>query len=94
MVHIDDDLMAFTLEKAQSQNVQYADVKWMERSEILLGVKNEVIEINSQSKNQGIGVKILTEGGYGFAATNILTKETLEKTAKRAYRVAELQQKL
>ncbi|MCE7735447.1 MAG: TldD/PmbA family protein [Candidatus Heimdallarchaeota archaeon] len=88
MAHIDDDLMAFTLEKAQSQGVQYADVKWMQRSAILLSVKNEIVETNTQSKNQGIGVKILVDGGYGFAATNILTKEALEKTAKRAFRVA------
>ncbi|MHA2028416.1 MAG: TldD/PmbA family protein [Candidatus Kariarchaeaceae archaeon] len=88
MAQIDDDLMMYTLEKAQSQGVEYADVKWMQRSEVLLGVKNEVVETNSQSKAQGIGVKILLDGGYGFAATNILTKDALEKTAKRAFRVA------
>lgn len=52
MTYIDDDLMAFTLEKAQSQDVQYADVKWMQRSAILLSVKNEIVETNVQSKNQ------------------------------------------
>ncbi len=85
---IDDELMGYALEKAQSQGVQYADIKWMQRTSKLLAVKNEIVETNTQSKSQGIGIKTLVDGGYGFAATNILTKDSIEKTAKRAIRVA------
>lgn len=59
MDRIDDDLMQFALEVAQQHGVTYADVKWMQRAEHELRVKNDVLEHNQQSLKQGIGIKVL-----------------------------------
>ncbi|MHA2090843.1 MAG: TldD/PmbA family protein [Candidatus Kariarchaeaceae archaeon] len=88
MDRIDEDLLTRALESAQQQGVSYADVKWMQRSSRSTTVKNDMVEGNAQDKNQGIGIKILVDGGYGFAATNRLDADSIQSTAKRAYRVA------
>ncbi len=85
---IDEDIMAYALEKGQSYEVQYVDVKWMSRDSRSLNVKNGDLEGNSQSKSQGIGIKMLVDGGYGFAASNIISRESIDKIANRAFKVA------
>ena len=85
---IDEGLLQLALEKSSQQGVSYADVKWIQRSSKDIMVKNDVVEQNLSAKTQGIGVKILFEGAYGFAATNNLTKDAIEIAAKRAVRVA------
>ncbi len=85
---MDPDLLEFTLSKATADGVAYADVKFMERRSMSISVKNEAIEGNSKSLSAGLGVKVLCDGAYGFASTNILDRDNLEKTALKAIRVA------
>lgn len=85
---VDDDLMAYALKQAQIEGVSYADVKWLSRNTQILGVKNANVEQNIQSSSQGIGIKVLVDGGYGFASTNIMRKEEIARAAKRAIRTA------
>jgi len=87
---IDPDLMQFALDQATTQDsdIEYADVKWMRRSSRSIGVKNGSVEQNTQQNTEGIGIKILYGGAYGFAATNIMTKDAIGIAAKRALRVA------
>jgi len=80
--------MSYALEKGQSYDMTYVDVKWMSRDSRKLNVKNGALERNSQSTSQGIGIKMLVDGGYGFAASNIVTKKSIDNLAKRAFRVA------
>lgn len=88
MDRIDDDLMEFALEQAQQHEVSYADIKWLRRSSRSISVKNGNVEQNSQANTEGIGIKILYNGGYGFAATNLLSRDAIIKIAERAFRVA------
>ncbi|MDH5403128.1 MAG: TldD/PmbA family protein, partial [Candidatus Heimdallarchaeota archaeon] len=88
MDRITDELMEFALNLTDKPDIKYADVKWLQRNSREIAVKNGQVETNSSMKNQGIGIKLLVDGGYGFAATNNLSKEAIEKVAKRAYRVA------
>ncbi len=88
MTVIDKSLLDYSLEKASISGVEYADVKWLKRKSESLTVKNNILESSVRSNSEGIGIKILFNGGYGFAATNIITKESIEKTVERAIRVA------
>lgn len=85
---IDDDLIRYALNSAQVEGVSYADVKWLSRNSRELSVKNANVEQNTQSSTQGIGIKVLVDGGYGFASTNIINKEEIDRIAKRAIRTA------
>ena len=81
--------MQFALEQAQQDSgVTYADVKWLRRSARSISVKNGSVEGNSQQNTEGIGIKVLYGGAYGFAATNMVDKEAIAIAAKRALRVA------
>ncbi|MCY3414261.1 MAG: TldD/PmbA family protein [Candidatus Heimdallarchaeota archaeon] len=85
---IDDDLMSYALNRAHIEGVGYADVKWISRDSLALSVKNGNVEQNSQSSTQGIGIKVLIDGGYGFSSSNVLTHEEIDRIATRAIRTA------
>ncbi len=85
---LDPDLMEFALNQAMGDGVSYADVKFLERKSVSASVKNAIVEGTNKSLSAGIGIKVLYQGGYGFASTNILDRENIEKTVARAIRVA------
>ena len=88
MNEIDEDLLSLGLQEAMKDGVSYADIKFMSRTSQSLLVKNNQLENNEYNQNMGVGIKILYKGAYGFAATNNLSKTSIQKLAQRAYRVA------
>ena len=84
----DLDLVEFAFSELLKLNISYGDVKWLNRSFQSLLVKNGQLERNSRGSNKGIGIKILYKGAYGFAATNVLSKESIRNTIKRAFKIA------
>ncbi len=84
----DIDLVEYAYQELEKFHITYGDVKWLNRTFQSLIVKNDQLEQNSFGSNKGIGVKILVDGAYGFAATNILSKDSLSNTVKRAFRIA------
>ncbi len=85
---VDPSLLEFALSKAMGADVTYADVKFLERNSVSVTVKNGVIEGTNKTLSAGIGIKILFNGGYGFASTNVLDRENIGKTVEKALRVA------
>jgi TldD protein len=55
---------------------------------------NEYVFINGEIRNintgliKGIGIRVLIDGSFGFASTNILTQEELIKTCNNAIKIA------
>ena len=82
------DMVEYAFNELQKFFITYGDIKWFNQSFQSLIVKNEQLEQNSFGSNKGLGVKILVDGAYGFSATNILSKESLSNTVKRAFKVA------
>lgn len=86
---LDEKIFELALETAQKQqNVDYVDVKYLQRSTESLVVKNDILEDYSQSLNSGIGVRILINGAWGFAATNILDNSKIKEITEKAVRIA------
>lgn len=85
----DLDLIEYAYGELEKLKISYGDIKWFNRSFQSLQVKNGQLEINSNGSNKGIGIKILFNGSYGFAATNVLTKDSLQNTVKRALKIAQ-----
>ena len=81
-------MVEYSFNELQKFFITYGDIKWFNQSFQSLIVKNEQLEQNSFGSNKGLGVKILVDGAYGFSATNILSKESLSNTVKRAFKVA------
>ncbi|MBU7016977.1 MAG: TldD/PmbA family protein [Theionarchaea archaeon] len=83
---MDEDISEYALELSLSLDIDYADVRLesQERTDIIL--KNGVLDVVSSIKNEGIGIRIMTDQGIGFSSSNKLDKNNVEKTVKEAFR--------
>jgi TldD protein len=76
------------LELATRRGVTYADVRLIHERHRQLGTKNGRIGELSTSESLGIGVRVVVDGCWGFAATDDLTREGLERCAALAIEIA------
>ena len=67
----------------------YGDVRAVEKEGEHIATKDGVVEALEQSDSRGYGIRILKDGGWGFAASNDFSKAGLEQTVKRALEIAE-----
>ncbi len=82
------DVLLDVLEYLKSQGVDYADVRYEEHEYEDIEVENAVLKSFSFSTDRGVGIRVLFEGGWGFAATDKLSKDHILKTAKLALEIA------
>jgi TldD protein len=76
------------LESAMRPGVTYADVRVIESRDRDLSTKNGKPGQVSSSESAGLGIRVLAEGCWGFAATDDLSKAGVEATAKLAADIA------
>jgi predicted Zn-dependent protease len=73
-IHVDKDLVDFVLSYAAGKEVEYAEVRaHSEKSEGLV-LKNGALDTYFSAVDSGFCVRILAEGGIGFASTNKWTR--------------------
>jgi TldD protein len=82
------DLALRALEHAARRGVTYADVRAIESREREITTKNGKAGHVSSSESQGIGIRVLAFGCWGFAATDDLTPEGIEAAASLAFEIA------
>jgi len=87
---MEKDLADFALNYAQSKKVDYAEVRAHTEKQEGLVMKNGVIDAYFASIDDGFCVRILTDGGIGFAATNKWTKEEAKAIVEIAYKYAKM----
>lgn len=66
-------LTALALDTACSQGATYADVRIVEHREQAVGVKNGVVESLSETEDQGLGIRVIAQGDWGFASSAVRT---------------------
>ena len=76
------------LEDLRRRGASYADVRFVENERENLRVRNHEVEGMQQTRDAGIGVRVLYQGGWGFAATALSTPEGLQRAADEALAVA------
>jgi TldD protein len=76
------------LEAALRPGVEYADVRAVDQRERTLATKNGKPSQVSESQSLGLGVRVLAEGCWGFAATDDLSKAGIERAAAQAVTIA------
>jgi TldD protein len=76
------------LDAAVRRGVSYADVRVIEDQDRRVGTKNGKAGDVSSSTSLGLGVRVLDQGCWGFAATDDLTPEGLEAAAALAVEIA------
>ncbi len=82
------DLAMRALDRAARRGVTYADVRAIETREREITTKNGKAGHVSSSESQGIGIRVLAFGCWGFAATDDLTPEGIEAAAVLAFEIA------
>ncbi len=82
---MNETLAQYALDIAQSE---YAEARIEELHGVEIIIKNGNLDGFQLVSNAGIAVRILSEGGLGFASTNILTKEGVREAVQQAETLA------
>ncbi|MDV3103477.1 TldD/PmbA family protein [Thermococcus waiotapuensis] len=82
------ELVEFAVEKALELGASYAEARFEEKSGTSLTMKNGSPEGLEILADKGIGVRVLVDGGMGFASTNVLTKESVAEAVQKAVKLA------
>ena len=82
------EIADYALEYAGSKEIEYAEVRAQTEKREELILKNGMLEAYLSAVNTGFCVRILADGGIGFASTNKWTKEEAKAIVDLAYKFA------
>jgi len=82
------DLIHQVLDLAKVKGVQYADIRVVRREFEEIAVKNGKVESLTRNEDYGFGIRVLYRGAWGFAASSKVSKNEMEKTLDRAWKIA------
>jgi len=76
------------LDVAQGKGATYADIRIVRRENQNITVKNGIVQTLSLDDDFGFGVRVIADGAWGFASSNRLTEEEIERIASQAVTIA------
>lgn len=82
------DILRFTAGYLKKKKLDYGDVRYERVTTESIQVRDGVIEGFSRDSSAGVGIRVLYNGAWGFAASNLLTEEDVVRTAERAISIA------
>ncbi len=82
------DLASWALNLAALRGARYADARIADDRSRALSTKNGKVGSASDSESFGIGVRVIADGAWGFAASDDLSRPAIEATAARAVDIA------
>ncbi len=82
------DIAAWALETAKLRGASLAEARIVDERNRALATKNGRISGASDSESLGIGIRVIADGGFGFAATDDLSREGVQGCAARAVEIA------
>jgi len=85
---MEKDIIDHCLEYAKSKKIDYAEAKAQDTNVENMVLKNGTLDAYSAALDSGFYVRILADGGLGFASSNKWTKEEAEKIVNVAYKLA------
>jgi TldD protein len=72
----------------RGKGVTYADCRYVRRQNESIHVSNENVDAMSRNLDVGVGIRVLADNSWGFAATALLTPAELIRTADQALKIA------
>ena len=82
------DLTDRALDTATARGASYADARIVHRLEESVSVKSGSVAGVSSRESQGIGIRVVVDGAWGFASTHRLEPGAIDETAAEAARIA------
>ena len=83
-----DDFLSRALDLASVQGASYCDVRLVETNQERFVVRSGAVETLSNDESQGIGVRVLVSGCWGFASTNIVAPDEIARITNVAVEIA------
>jgi TldD protein len=81
-------IAAWILETAHRRGASYADARIVDERQRALSTKNGKVGHSSESESLGVGVRVIANGAWGFAASDSLERESVERAAAQAVAIA------
>ena len=78
------DIADAALNAATRAGANYADVRVSTNRSQNVGTREQIVTGLSDSETSGVGVRVLVDGTWGFAASRILTNDSAEEVARTA----------
>jgi TldD protein len=85
---MEKEIVDYALDYAQSKKVEYAEVRALNQLQERLMLRNGVLAEYMSAVDDGFCVRIIANGGIGFASVNRWTKEDAKDTVDLAYKLA------
>ena len=82
------EIAAWALETAKLRGASLAEARIVDERNRSLATKNGKIGSASDAESLGIGIRVIADGGFGFAATDDLSREGVQSCAARAVEIA------
>jgi TldD protein len=82
------DFAEWALNVAALRGASYADARVIDSRSRSLATKNGKVAGASDSTSLGIGIRVIADGAWGFAASDNLARSAVEDTAARAVAIA------
>jgi TldD protein len=89
-----DDVIKRALAAATKAGASYADVRVVRHRRESVSTREDRVERVSYSEEYGIGVRVLSDGAWGYAGTPTVSAKQAERVAKAAVDVAKANAKL
>jgi TldD protein len=83
-----EDLTRLAVEEAQAAGASYADARFVRLRDENVEVKNGVVSALATETGQGLGVRVIADGAWGFASTTSPDPEAIRAVARQAVRIA------
>ena len=82
------DIASWILNTVQSRGASYCDLRVVDERARTIATKNGKVGHASNAESLGVGIRVIADGAWGFAATQDLSRAAVEATAARAVDVA------
>ena len=82
------DLLLRALDTARLRGASYADARFVDEERQIVLVKDGRVEAVTSDRSRGIGVRVIANGGWGFAASSRLGARDIDMAAAAAVRLA------
>ena len=82
------DIAERALDTAVVGGAAYADCRLVQRSVQILEVKNGVLANTALHEDEGVGVRVLVDGAWGFSGVDRLDAASIDASVGRALRIA------
>jgi TldD protein len=91
---IKKELADVALNAAKSKGATYADIRIGRYLNQFVSTREKRVQGIANTESFGVGIRVLANGCWGFAATNLVTKDAIAKAAEQAVAVAKANSKI